>query len=640
MKKVLVLFLILMIIAVGGIVYAVMNAGKIVVSYKPDMERMASDALGSQVTLGEMSVSVFPSASVVIESVTVSHTDFPEDQISLEDLKLKMELWPLIKRQVNITELSLANAAITLLIKEEGIFIAGLPQAPDDGTANSDEETAPADIPINIDLQTFTLSNASILVKDMIADTEYTLTSLDVNASMKLENNQAILSTLKGDAVAMDKIDLKFSGTNASYDLASGTLSVETLSATSMDGTFILAGSLNPNDTEQVMQLTSKGVQLDKLGPMYDVFAPDAHSYGLAGDVNLDLALTLTPTGYTADGTVGLAGVTAGIEGLVALTNFTGNLTVDADEALQSISAENMTAEVNGAPLSIDLASKLTTETGKIDPLRIEGFGGTMGLTTGLTLTADPMPFTSGLSMQGMLLEQLVPAFAPDMPFNITGTLQTVKGNVAGTLDENLMPSLKGTVEMAIVDGLVKDVNLGSEVLGAVNNIPLVSGALISLVPENLQAFLEKQHTVLESVSAQFVMADEQLQTDNLQVVSDFFTLDAKGTIGFDTNLNLDAIIYFNEAFSAGMVSSTKELDVLLDDQGRMAFPVKITGVPPELSVKPDISGILQNAVQKTVEKEATKAITDALGVDETDSGVGGLIEGTVNRFFKKKKKN
>jgi len=168
-----------------------------------------------------------------------------------------MELWPLIKRQVNITELSLANAAITLLIKEEGIFIAGLPQAPDDGTANSDEETAPADIPINIDLQTFTLSNASILVKDMIADTEYTLTSLDVNASMKLENNQAILSTLKGDAVAMDKIDLKFSGTNASYDLASGTLSVETLSATSMDGTFILAGKSRPITLHEMTSLRS-----------------------------------------------------------------------------------------------------------------------------------------------------------------------------------------------------------------------------------------------------------------------------------------------------------------------------------------------------------------------------------------------
>jgi len=635
MKKFLIFFLVLLVIAAGGVVYAVMNAGKIVVSYKPDMERMASDALGSDVTLGDMSVSVFPSASVVIESVNVSHPDYPDDHISLEDLKLKMDLWPLLKRQVNITELSLANASITLLIKEEGIFIAGLPQAPDEEGDASDSDTASTDIPINIDLQTFTLSNASILVKDTIADVEYTLNDLDVDASMKLENNQAILSQLKGDAVAMDKIDLKFSGTDASYDLASGTLRVDTLSATSMDGTFTLAGSLNPTDPEQTLRLTSDGLKLENLGSLYDAFAPDAHDYGLAGSVNPNLTLALTPTGYTADGTVGLSGVTAGIEGLVTLSKFTGSLTVDADETLQSLAAQGMTAEINGAPLSIDLGSKLTTETGKIDPLHVKGFGGAVDLTTGLNLTEDPMPFTSGLTLEGMLLEQLVPAFAPDMPLNLTGTLKTVKGDVAGTLDENLMPSLTGTLEMAMVDGLIKDVNLGSEVLGAVNNIPFVSGALISLVPDSLRTFLEKPYTVLESVSANFAIADEQMQTENLQVVSDFFTLDAKGSIGFDTNLDLDAVIYFNETFSSGMVATTKELDVLLDDQGRMAFPVKITGVPPELSVKPDVSDILQNAVKN----EATKAVTDALGVDESDSGVGGLIEGTVNKFFKKKKK-
>ena len=52
------------------------------------------------------------------------------------------------------------------------------------------------------------------------------------------------------------------------------------------------------------------------------------------------------------------------------------------------------------------------------------------------------------------------------------------------------------------------------------------------------------------------------------------------------------------------MLGEVKELNLLLDDQGRITFPVKITGIPPELRTVPDTSAILKDAVKNTVREE------------------------------------
>jgi hypothetical protein len=650
MKKKLLIGFLLLVLLVGGVfTYLIMNAGSIAKSYKPEMEQMASDALGSTVKLGDFSVKLFPNASIVIDSVTITDPARSEENLTLENLFLSIELMPLLSKKVSITEMGLENADITFYMEEDGIFLAGLPRAeagdstsskPSGATTETAEPSTSAaseDIPITVDLKSFRLKNMSILVKDMIADTEYTLTDLDVDASLRFEDNTALLDTLKGDARAMDAFDIAFNSTGASYDIPTGTINLGTMAMDSMGSEIAMAGSLNPNDPEQHITISSNDVDLEKLEPFFGVFAPDANEYGLKGTIKPDLTFALTPTGFNADGTIDVSGVTAGIENLVTIAELGGSITVDADEKLQVAKAEGMNATLNDSPIGIGFNSEITEKDGKVSPATMTAFDGTATTTVGLDFTDEALPFNANLTIEKMQVDQLVPAFAPDMPFSVTGTLETVKSNVTGVLDETMMASIKGDMSMRMSDGLIKEVNLGSQVLGSVKDIPFVSGALLSIVPAEMQAFIEKDHTVLESVSGSFALADEIMTTDDLQIVSDFFALDATGTIGFDTNLNLESVISFNKDFSAKMVEETKELSTLLDDQGRLSFPVKVSGIAPDLTVVPNVQDLLKGAAKNAVKEEATKAVTDALGEE-----AGGVVGGVVDKLFKgrKKKKN
>ena len=122
-----------------------------------------------------------------------------------------------------------------------------------------------------------------------------------------------------------------------------------------------------------------------------------------------------------------------------------------------------------------------------------------------------------------------------------------------------------------------------------------------------------------------------------MKVVSDFFMFEAKGTIGLDSNLDLASTLRFNPDFSSAMVAEVKELSALLDDQGRLSFPVKIKGIPPKLSTIPDMSGVLGAVVQNEVEK----LLEEQLGEELDKSPLGETIRSGISNLFggKKKKK-
>ncbi len=231
-----------------------------------------------------------------------------------------------------------------------------------------------------------------------------------------------------------------------------------------------------------------------------------------------------------------------------------------------------------------------------------------------------------------MKLEQAIAALAPDTPVNITGTLEDVGGKVQGTFNDALMASVTGNARMNLADGLVKDVNIGKEALGKVSEIPFLSGTLLAAVPESLRSFVEKDHTVLQSVTGTFDIADEQMNTEDLKVDSDFFRLESQGTIGFDTRLDLDSVIYFSQGFSEGLAAQTKEIRVLFNQEGRLAFPVKISGVPPDLSIVPDVSELVKRAAEGTVREKAKDVIEGIVG-GEKETEDGEKKRGLLDRF-------
>lgn len=321
MKKLLFLAGFLVVLVVGVFALAVVNANAIAQRYKPDMERLASDALGSTVTLGAISVSVFPTAKFVVDEVTLESEG---ETLTLANLTLKVALLPLLRRTLNIQTLEIDSPNITVYLEPEGLYIAGLPRdrsgAAESGLGSSETsssaEAVPAsesaDIPIDVSLDNLALRNATITIIDNVAGAEYIISDLEITATLGLEDNVVKLAKMDGGATVLTDMEIEFAGRNVTYALAGGAITIESATAKALGNTFKLTGGLDPADAEVSLHLTAERVDLASLAPIYDVFAPGLNDLGLQGVAKADFSLSWKDDGgYSAIGTVDVTGAQA-----------------------------------------------------------------------------------------------------------------------------------------------------------------------------------------------------------------------------------------------------------------------------------------------------------------------------------------
>lgn len=645
LRKLLLFIVVLGLLAGGLLVFAMYNANSLVQAYKPELEQKLSETVGSTVTLGTLGVSLFPSTRLTVDEVTIASTSSPDEQLTLANAALHLDLLPLLKRRLKITSLSLTKPSITLVKDENGIHIAGLPDSPppEDETTTPEVSTAEvstAEVPIDLALDEFKLRNGTILLKNTTTDTEYALKDLSIDASMKFEDDRLIFPTMKGSGTALDKSALKLDGKDIQYDLDSGIIRIAKLDATSDGNTITLAGVLDSEDPEQSIKLTSDGVELAKLEPWFDTFAPDLLGLELKGIATPDITISPNKDGdYEAVGTIVLAKASALLIDN-RLTNIAGSFDLKADADRQHFSGKGLNARYSDAPLKIDMDLLVRDGKATLSPAHLEGFGGTADATGTIALEGD-MPFSSTYTFTDMQVSELIAAFLPDVPLELTGVLRSFTAKIDGDLGETFTATITGDGASALVGGVLKDINIADKVLSAVDGIPFVSGALVSLVPEDWQGYLEQKYTVVESLEGTFTVSNEIITTDDLYLTSDFFDIAAKGTVGFDTVVDLDSTIFFSEAFSTGLLEKADELAILLNDKGQLTFPVRITGQAPDLKVFPDVKALLTDNVKKTIVDEASKALQNLLSPsdDEEEGEKAKPLENLRNRLFKRKEK-
>ena len=611
MKKLVYVAIVLLVLCAGVLGLALYNANALAKRYKPTLQKMASDALGSDVSLGPIGISLIPDLELAVDGVTITSKEDPSEKLELEKLGFQMKLLPLLRGRLDVTALSLDNPHVAAFIEEEGLRIAGLPRhretAEPEAPPNEDEE-----LPLELKFESVNVDNGTIVITDLATGTEYTLSSLDISTSIVPSPEEIVLSRIKGSVEALSAIKVAFEGSDLRHGATDATLHVGGLTVRTLGNEINVSGDVKPDDSSKKLKISSDGIDLASLGPLYDKFAPVVAEYGLAGAARPDMSFALAPGGYTASGTVSVSQVAADIAG-VALTGLAGSVSVQADQHAQEISADKLEALLNDIPISADVLASLQGEEAKLTGTNVSAFSGT-GETALATTLNDAAPFSADLSVTDMSIQELTAALMPELPMKLQGTLKQLDVDVKGELTEKLTSSVKGNVSFQIADGLLEQVNLAAAVLSAVDNIPFVRGALLDLVPERLRDQLERDYTLLKNVEAYFTVADETLTTEKAMIVrGELFDMTSEGTIGFDTEMNLACTISFNSEFSAALAESAKELTTLFDKQERLTFPIRITGTTENLSVVPDIKGLLKRGVGTTVKEEAGRLLDDLL---------------------------
>ncbi|MGH9858656.1 MAG: AsmA-like C-terminal region-containing protein, partial [Candidatus Acidiferrales bacterium] len=102
---------------------------------------------------------------------------------------------------------------------------------------------------------------------------------------------------------------------------------------------------------------------------------------------------------------------------------------------------------------------RIFTDRMEVWPLSMQLYGGTVGATVRVDLRQQPERFSGGVELKELNVEQLTTAVGAEQ--KVTGTGE-VNLQLAGTLGENLMNSLTGNGNLAVRDGQLPGLNLGS----------------------------------------------------------------------------------------------------------------------------------------------------------------------------------
>ncbi len=201
-----------------GIVLALLVAALLILPslipasvYKDKITEQVSNALGREVTIaGDVKLSVLPTLMAKAETVTIANGDGFSAQpfatqpfATMDSLQARVKLWPLFRKQVEITEFKLVNPSISLEKTKDGRV----------NWAFGDEQTKPVKsthtgfsrdgryTDLQIALGKFSLENGSVNYSDAANDTTYTLKSVNMKLSMPGLDKPV---SAKGDLVIND----------------------------------------------------------------------------------------------------------------------------------------------------------------------------------------------------------------------------------------------------------------------------------------------------------------------------------------------------------------------------------------------------------------------------------------------------
>lgn len=627
-KKLVVLAVVIVLIVVGVFILALVNANSLIATFKPDLERMASQSLGAPVTLGQLSVNVFPQAKIrATEFKLASSVPGQEPGISLKELALDIRLLPLLQKKLQITRLSIGSPTITLVKTPDGITVQGL-----NLTKKTSSENAPAldksphqphaatenKSSLDFSLDAVSLSNGRIVLKDQNKD--YSFSGVTLDSAVAIQGSDVQVSDLKVRLKALEQTDLEIHAPRVIYQ--ANKVDIPELSVTGLGSSLKISCAYNIFDKTGQVRVSSDNVDLGSLTPALPAVVKEMK---LQGVLKPDLKASLGPRdSYHAGGVVNLAGVGL-VKNQFTVSGIAGPLTLDATPESRLIKTQNLAFTLNGQSGKLGLAATMKGQALAVSEIMLQLFGGTLSGDFNLALNADKT-FSTNLKASGIRVEDALEVSSPGKPAALTGTLQTMTLKASG-LSVQMPQSLSGSGYLDLRDASLKGINLAGTVLKAVNNIPFLAGALYDAVPPSQRSSVESNDTPIKSLTANLTFAAGALRTPDLKAVSSIFSLEADGKVGFDSNLDLNATIIFDQTFSAHLVSNTKELKNLLDQEGRLIIPLTLQGVPPKLLVYPNLKKLLEVGATRTLRNKAEELLGGALQKGK-GKGLGGLLGG------------
>jgi hypothetical protein len=269
------------------------------------------------------------------------------------------------------------------------------------------------------------------------------------------------------------------------------------------------------------------------------------------GDQPLTLALRVTPAG---------------------MVSATGRL------AAATLALDALTLNGLASPLAFDGRS-LT-----LDPVTFAAYGGRHRGAFTADVSRSPATWRVRSSIDGVDVNALLTA--------TTSARDRLEGHGQLALDLRgqaglpLERALGGTIRMALVDGVVRDLAL----LAAINRVLAITGGT-------------GRDTTFERLSATLAVANGMFTTDDLQLHAGELDVFATGTIGFDQRLALEGRAVLTREKTEQLRQQSPHVSAQRNDRGELELPFVIRGTAAAPAITIDTGAMLRRAGEKELRR-------------------------------------
>ena len=131
MKKFILLVLVIIVLALIGISsYIYLNANALIAGLKPELEKIASSALGAPVKIGAINLGLGLSPSISVSQIAVGTEDAGSSakNLSVANVLLSIDLVPLLSKELRVSKLAIENPRVFAIKTASELQIVGLPK--------------------------------------------------------------------------------------------------------------------------------------------------------------------------------------------------------------------------------------------------------------------------------------------------------------------------------------------------------------------------------------------------------------------------------------------------------------------------------------------------------------------------------
>ena len=462
-------------------------------TYRTTLVDELKKSTGREVEIEKLRLRLLPSLGVTVVNLRVKNPPgFPAgDTLGVERIDVGLALGPLLRRQIEVTSVSVKAVQVNLLANERGQTNYELPPEPKP-PARGRKAPSPEEAPVTLGridtvaLEDATVSSGTFWTRDKVVHSGWAASGINVKAHgfdfsdpqwLRKMSAQVDLSTIEITSPSL-KQPLRFS--DGAVEVKENTVS----------GDYALAlGELRASGTMKVADLAR---------PVAD-FTLAMKELKLA-DVNAVMG----------SGPKGAPGPSAGAAGRPQLL---AQGTVQVDKLV----APPLTAQKVQGKVRV-YSNRL-----EVDPFSLELFGGRTRGSLGIDLTQSSLPTWVSARVEGVNVAQAAAAASPESKGKITGRFESDARLTLPLGASNPVAGLGGGGTFAVRDGTFPGLNL--------------EGTLAKMA-KFMQMSVPSGDTRFSFFGGDFRIADQRVHSSNLRLDAETLEASLQGSFGFDQTLN------------------------------------------------------------------------------------------------------